>query len=571
MQRPLLIQAGWVLLAMSVSVHAATYYVAQRSTQADDSGPGTEERPWKTIGKGAETARPGDAVLVLDGVYREGIVEKTSGTATGAIRFEAAPEAHVILTGADHLTGWQKVEGTRPLYRVPWPHRFNAWSKNMTHPDDAYYRLIGRCEQVAVEGYLLRQVLDPAALAPGAFFADVTNQMVMVWDFANRDLNKVSVEASVRQEILRVDGDFVELRGFHFRFAANAAQHGAVVLAGNHDVMEDCVLDEMNASGATFTGQNMTVRRCVFRDNGQIGFGANGAHYLLFTKCLVENNNTKGFDRGWEAGGNKLVLTREAVLERSRFVQNRGNGIWFDIGNQDCTVRQCLIADNEDSGIFDEISFGLRAQDNVITGNGFAETPGAWGAQAGISLSSSPGSVIEHNVIVGNREGFDFREQTRTTPTIGDRAERPVWNHDEIIRHNIIAFNRDAQIWGWFDTRDNRQWPAGETSGTSRSAGEKNQARDLSLEKLNLRFERNTYFFRPDEGAFKWGVPWGRHASYETLPQFQSALGIDAGSRVLDPGFANIAGRDFRMNQQAMENAPRGPVPGVILGLQDRR
>ena len=142
MQRPLLIQAGWVLLTMSVSVRAATYYVAQRSTQADDSGPGTEERPWKTIAKAAETARPADAVIVLDGVYREGIVEKTSGTATAAIRFEAAPGAHVILTGADHLTGWQKVEGTRPLYRVPWPHRFNTWSKNMTHPDDAYQ--IGR-------------------------------------------------------------------------------------------------------------------------------------------------------------------------------------------------------------------------------------------------------------------------------------------------------------------------------------------------------------------------------------------------------------------------------------------
>ena len=137
----------------------------------------------------------------------------------------------------------------------------------------------------------------------------------------------------------------------------------------------------------------------------------------------MENNNTKGFDRGWEAGGDKLVLCRDAVLERSRFVRNRGNGIWFDIGNTNCTVRQCLIADNEDAGIFYEISFRLLAHDNVIVGNGFAATAGAWGAQAGISLSSSPGCVIERNLIAGNREGFNFREQTRSTPTIEDRAE----------------------------------------------------------------------------------------------------------------------------------------------------
>ena len=30
----------------------------------------------------------------------------------------------------------------------------------MTHPADAYHALIGRCEQVLVSGYALRQVLD---------------------------------------------------------------------------------------------------------------------------------------------------------------------------------------------------------------------------------------------------------------------------------------------------------------------------------------------------------------------------------------------------------------------------
>jgi hypothetical protein len=576
---------GWFTL--SFSLRAATYSVIPGSPQANDDGPGTVEHPWKTLTKAAATAVAGDRVLVSDGVYRERVVATTSGTVAAPICFEAAPGAHVVVTGADQITGWRRIEGGRPIYRVAWPHRFVTWNAHMTHPDDEYHRLIGRCEQVAVDGYLLRQVLEAGQLAPGTFFADVTNQALLVWDYANRDLNKELVEACVRQEIFRVEGDHVQLRGLRFRFAANMAQHGAVVLAGRQDTLEDCTIEAMNSTGATFAGEGATVRRCVFRDNGQLGFGASHAHDLLFTECLVENNNTKGFNRDWEAGGTKLVLSRHAVLERSRFVRNRGPGIWFDIGNEDCTVRQCLIADNEDCGIFYEISFGLLAHDNVIVGNGFAQTAGAWGAQAGIALSSSPGCLVERNLILGNREGFNFREQSRTTRTIKERKEQPVWNHDEIIRRNILVLNRDAQVWGWFDMKDNRHWPAKPTGGASKASasasagsatepspakGPAGQTQGLTLEQLRLQFIENIYFAAPGQGWFNWGVSWGRHKRYPTLAEFQAELGIDSAGAVLDPGFADIAAGDYRLRTDMMarlkEQYPQGPVPGVTLGVR---
>src|SRR5690242_20758749 len=53
--------------------------------------------------------------------------------------------------------------------------------------------------------------------------------------FRSRDLNRILVEASVRQEILRVEADYVEVHGFKFQFAANMAQHGAVVLARSEE------------------------------------------------------------------------------------------------------------------------------------------------------------------------------------------------------------------------------------------------------------------------------------------------------------------------------------------------
>lgn len=56
--------------------------------------------------------------------------------------------------------------------------------------------------------------------------------------------------------------------------------------------------------------------RCGFRDNGQMGFVASRVHRLPFADCWVENNNAKGVDRGWEAGGNKLARIAPRLLPR---------------------------------------------------------------------------------------------------------------------------------------------------------------------------------------------------------------------------------------------------------------
>ena len=152
-------------------------------------------------------------MTVHGGVYREHVVLKASGTEQTPIRFEASPGEYVVVTGADRLTDWRKDDAGRSIYRGVRPHRFNEWNPTMTHPNDKYHRVIGRCEQVFVEGYPMRQVLESGQLAPGTFFADVTNKTLFVWDAGSRDLNKAQVEASTRPEILRVEGAHVIVRG----------------------------------------------------------------------------------------------------------------------------------------------------------------------------------------------------------------------------------------------------------------------------------------------------------------------------------------------------------------------
>ena len=168
--------------------------------------------------------------------------------------------------------------------------------------------------------------------------------------------------------------------------------------------------------------------------------------------------------------------------------------------------------------------------------------------------------IIERNIVAANREGFNFREQNRETPTIEDRKSWPIWNHDQLIRNNIIVLNRDAQVWGWFDMEDNRHWPA---SGESK---------DLTLEKLNLRFENNIYFALLNQGWFKWGPSWSRHEIFPSLSKFQQALQIDSGSQTTDPSFADLRRLDLRVSAKTMglvkERYPRGQAPDVSLGTE---
>jgi hypothetical protein len=245
-----------------------------------------------------------------------------------------------------------------------------------------------------------------------------------------------------------------------------------------------------------------------------------------------------------------------------------------------------LIAGNEDAGIFYEISYGLHARDNVIAGNGLAGTPGAWGGAAGICLSSSPDCVVERNLIFANKEGFNFREQLRTTPRIGARPGAPeeaIWNHDDTVRRNVLAFNRDAQTWGWFDVADEREWPRAlqqkaDAKLSVPSTADKFVAKDLSrqpsglsLKRLRFVFQNNLYSVTDTEGLFVWGPLWRHHAQYAALADVRRELRLEQGSVAAPFVFSDAQALDLRVPAGSlavkMDCYPRGAVPGVQLGI----
>jgi parallel beta-helix repeat protein len=75
-------------------VSAATYYV---SKSGSDTNPGTESSPWLTIQKAADTLKPGDTVLIRQGVYPEKVIPARSGTEGNYITYGNYASEEVVI------------------------------------------------------------------------------------------------------------------------------------------------------------------------------------------------------------------------------------------------------------------------------------------------------------------------------------------------------------------------------------------------------------------------------------------------------------------------------------------
>ena len=74
-----------------------TFYVDQKHPSANDSNPGTESLPWRTVQKAADTMNPGETAIVKPGSY-EAVTIKRSGTVGNYITIKAvsAPDKSLM-------------------------------------------------------------------------------------------------------------------------------------------------------------------------------------------------------------------------------------------------------------------------------------------------------------------------------------------------------------------------------------------------------------------------------------------------------------------------------------------
>lgn len=82
----------------------AVYHVSALAEGASDSNPGTQTEPFLTIGRAAEILKPGDAVIIHEGVYRERVAPACSGEKGACITYKAAQGENVSVRGSEEWT-----------------------------------------------------------------------------------------------------------------------------------------------------------------------------------------------------------------------------------------------------------------------------------------------------------------------------------------------------------------------------------------------------------------------------------------------------------------------------------
>jgi parallel beta-helix repeat protein len=152
----------WSFTTMSADEFwAAAYYVDGGNRAADDGNPGTEARPFKTIGRGVQSLQPGDSLLIKAGNYREGVILQRSGTQAQPIRIQAYPgdEGKVIINAAEPVTNWRKCTGPGDCAGNPyWNNIYYAdvGALVRSHPDSGF-----AVRQVFQNGELLERSRYP--------------------------------------------------------------------------------------------------------------------------------------------------------------------------------------------------------------------------------------------------------------------------------------------------------------------------------------------------------------------------------------------------------------------------
>ncbi|MFZ5512578.1 MAG: right-handed parallel beta-helix repeat-containing protein [Pseudomonadota bacterium] len=391
--------------------------------------------------------RPGDTLVLAEGTYRQSIdlrqTRLRGGDGTQPTRIEAAPGAQVVIKGSDLVQGWERLpDGV--FVKRNWPVNsqqvfvdgealqqiggtiLGGFPERKGHPMARLHAGQGGIWPGRVPG-------GREALTDKSFFYDAQAQALYV-KYPAASLDGHRVEASVRPFLLVGEGvRNLEVRNLRFEHAntTDKSQSGAVLLLGDRLTLERIHVAHVDGAGFDITGDDNTIANSSANYCGQVGMKVRGRRARLIDN-ETSYNNTRGFNKWWEAGGAKFVGAgglQDSEVSGHRAYFNKGDGIWFDWKNRNNYIHDSIVAYNTGMGIHYEASEGARIENNQVFGN----------RQRGIYLPNSARSLIAHNLVAGNgMEGIAVVDEKPGKPELAPRDNR--------IVANILAWNAGTAL-----------------------------------------------------------------------------------------------------------------------------
>jgi alpha-N-arabinofuranosidase len=451
-------------LLLAATARAATYQV---STHGNDANPGTSAAPFRTIQHAADVAQPGDVIIVHAGVYRERVNPPRGGTSdANRIVYEAAPGEKVVITGAEEVKQWVRVQGD--VWKTTLPNAFfgsfNPYS-DLIHGD--WFDPMGRAHHTGevyldgnglIEAASLDDLTKPATGEP-LWFSSVGSRNTTIWaQFKGLDPNRRQVEINVRQTVFypkKTGINYITVRGFILEDAATqwapptAEQTGIIgphwskgwIIENNVVRNAACSCISLgkygdrwdNTSANSAQGYVETIRRAladgwskqnighhIVRNNtiyncGQTGIvGSMGAAFSTVTGNTIHDIHRNHAFGGAEIAGIKFHGAVDTLIAHNN-IYRTPLGLWLDWMAQGTRIYANLFHDNGRDA-FVEVDHGP-----FVFANNLFLSPASL-------MDNSQGGAYIHNLFAG---AIDVRSyDSRQTPFLKPHSTAIAGLHD---------------------------------------------------------------------------------------------------------------------------------------------
>ena len=264
-------------------------------------------------------------------------------------------------------------------------------------------------DQMWIDGVEQRQVASRAQVAAGTFYLDeATSQLYLGSNPSGR-----TVEASTVAKAISVRAGGVVIRGIGVRrYAPSVFMVAAVTLESPSARVENVMVDDIATNGLSALASDITIDHVTVRGAGMLGVHGNYADRLTINAVLATANNSEHFNTAPNAGGGKIGHSRGVNVFNSDFSGNFAHGFWIDLSVYDSKFVNNRFSNNQDDGLFVEISSKVVIADNLIADNG----------AFGIKVNNTTDVRIWNNTIVGNDRPVNIVQDPRRNTNPHDQA-----------------------------------------------------------------------------------------------------------------------------------------------------
>lgn len=388
------------------------YYV---SPTGNDSNPGTESLPWKTLAKAASMATANTTVFIRQGTYNERLVPVNSGTADGPITFTSYPGESVSIDGSGMIFPGPR-DGVRAftgLVHVQGLKHIKISSLRVLN-SDATGILVAQSSYVTVEKNYTDNTYSPGIQAD---YSDnvVVEANEVVHGSTGEDQECISLSGSSFFEIknnLIHDGftegidvkvgssnGIVSNNEVYNQKGQNRAPAGIYIDAfSGHEFNIDVFANISHDNGLGFDIgcedggllQGIKIHHNKAYNNGRglwvAGWGAVGAKYL-FSNISIYGNEFYNNEVGLEIGGYTGTNIDSISVSNNLIYRNKGVGVRitrYDGPTGDFAIRNVSVVNNTIYG-------------NGTVGNGWDADNG------GVNIFNiSPVNMLVRNNILSN-------------------------------------------------------------------------------------------------------------------------------------------------------------------------